>query len=64
MLQAYEMTKKVLFLKRNQQTEIHVSREVAKRRQNKQLIVLLVWAFGWQNKLDKGNLNIQELSKL
>ena len=63
-LQAYEMTEEVSFLKRNQQTEIHVSGEAAERRQDKQLIVALVRAFGWQNKLDKGNLNIQELSEL
>lgn len=61
---AYEMTEEVAFLKRNQQTEIHVSGEAAERRQDKQLIVALVRAFGWQNKLDKGNLNIQELSEL
>ena len=63
-LQVYEMTEEVSFLKRNQQTEIHVSGEAAERRQDKQLIVALVRAFGWQNKLDKGNLNIQELSEL
>lgn len=63
-LQTYEMTEEVSFLKRNQQTEIHVSGEAAERRQDKQLIVALVRAFGWQNKLDKGNLNIQELSEL
>ena len=58
------MTEEVSFLKRNQQTEIHVSGEAAERRQDKQLIVALVRAFGWQNKLDKGNLNIQELFEL
>lgn len=61
---SYEMVEQVTFLKRHQQTEIHISGEAAERHQNKQLIVALVRAFGWQNKLDKGNLNIQELAEL
>ena len=60
----YEMLETVAFIKHNQQTEIHVSGEAAERHQDKQLIVALVRAFGWQHKLDQGNLNIQELAEL
>ncbi len=61
---SYETSEPISFLKRNQQTEIHVSGEAAERHQDKQLIVALVRAFGWQNRLEKGNLSIQELSEL
>ena len=61
---AYEMTENVAFLKRRQQTEIYVGDEAEERHQDKQMIVALVRAFGWQHKLERGNLNIQELAQL
>lgn len=61
---AYEMTENVAFLKWRQQTEIYVGDEAEERHQDKQMIVALVRAFGWQHKLERGNLNIQELAQL
>ena len=61
---AYETTENITFLKRRQQTEIYVGDEAEERHQDKQMIVALVRAFGWQHKLERGNLNIQELAQL
>ena len=63
-INAYEMEEEISLLKRRGKTEIYVSGEKNEVRQDKQMIVALVRAFGWQHKLDSGRLNITELSEL
>lgn len=59
----YELTEPVSFLKRRNRTEIVFCDSITPRHQDKQMIVALVRAFGWQQRLNAGQLNLTELGQ-